>query len=198
LDLISKTVDRYKNYSNLHYWQVENEPFLKFGECPPLDVKFLDKEIDLVRKHDPERKILVTDSGELSTWIPAAKRGDIFGTTMYRVIWNDYWGHFKYPLPPRFFWAKANLVRILYPKKPIIVIELQGESWGPKQPYETPLEEQEKSMSFAQFKENIEYAEEVGFPEVYLWGAEWWYWLKEKHNRPEFWEEAQKVFRSSH
>jgi len=36
-------------------------------------------EIALVRAKDPSRKVIVTDSGELSFWISAAKRADILG-----------------------------------------------------------------------------------------------------------------------
>jgi hypothetical protein len=56
------------------------------------------------------------------------------------------------------------------------------------------LEEQFKSMNLKQISENIEFAKKVGFPEVYLWGAEWWYWLKAKHQDPSFWEFAKKLF----
>lgn len=193
LKVIPEIVNRYKDSDNLYLWQVENEPFLPFGECPRWGADFLDKEVALVRSLDSKHKIMITDSGELGLWLSAVKRADIFGTTMYRIIWNKYLGYFKYPLPPRFFWLKANLVHIFYPRKSIIVSELQGEPWAHTMPYETPLEEQFKSMDFNQFKENIEYVRSVGFPEVYLWGAEWWWWLKNKHNRPEFWEEAKKV-----
>lgn len=196
LDLLREIVERYKDKSNILAWQIENEPFLKFGECPPLDVRFLESEIALVRLLDPLRPIIVTDSGELSLWLPAVRRADIFGTTMYRVVWNKLTGQFKYPLPPKFFWLKANLVHLFYPGKKIIVSELQGEPWGPKLICETNLEEHFKSMNFEQFCDNIEYAKQVGFPEVYLWGAEWWYWLKEKHNIPEFWDYVQELFRS--
>ncbi len=194
LNYIEKTVLKYKNIPNLYLWQVENEPFLVFGECPKLDVDFLDKEISLVRKLDPSHKIMITDSGELSVWVRAAKRADVFGTTMYKIVWNKYTGYFKYPLPPKFFWLKANIVRLFYPQKPIIVSELQAEPWGPKMIYETPLEDQFKSMDFAQFNDNIKYARDVGFSEAYLWGVEWWYWLKTKQNHPEFWDYAKTLF----
>lgn len=48
-------------------------------------------------------------------------------------------------------------------------------------------------MNISQFKENIDYAKAVGFPENYLWGAEWWYWLKVKHNDPRYWQEVKKL-----
>jgi len=196
LDLIPKIVERYRKLDNLYLWQIENEPFLPFGNCPKLDSGFLDQEISLVRSLDNEHKIMITDSGELSLWIFSAKRADIFGTTMYRTIYNKYIGKFKYPLPPKFFWVKTNFIHLFYPNKKIIVSELQGEPWGPKLNYEMPLEEQLKYMNFSQFRDNIEYAKKVGFPEVYLWGVEWWYWLKEKHNYGEFWEYGKEIIAS--
>ncbi len=197
LDIMKKEVERYKDIPNLYLWQVDNEPFLPFGNCTTTDKGFLDREVSSVRQLDPNHQIMVTDSGELSIWVRAAKRADIFGTTMYRIIFKKPINYFKYPLPPKFFWAKANLTHLFFPGKPIIVSELQAEPWGPKLIYDLTLEEQKKSMSLAQFRENIEYAKAVGFPEDYLWGAEWWYWLKTKHNRPEIWEAAREVINNS-
>lgn len=195
--LLPEIVDRYKNLSNLYLWQVENEPFLSFGDCPLWGGDFLDKEIATVRAADPKHQIMITDSGELSFWLPAASRADIFGTTIYRVVWNSWLGYYKYPLPPQFFWLKANLVHLFNPDKPIVVSELQGETWGHRMPYETELTEQFKSIDLGQFNENIAYARRTGFPQVYIWGAEWWYWLKTKQNHPEFWAAAKAVINSN-
>jgi hypothetical protein len=188
---ITQIVERYKNSSSLYLWQIENEPFLMFGECPLPSSKALDEEISLVKSLDPNHKILITDSGEISIWLPAAKRGEIFGTTMYRIVENRLFGQIKYPLPPRFFWLKANFLQVFYPDKPIIVSELQAEPWSRQMLYETTLEEQAKSMNIKQFHENIGYARQVGFSPVYLWGAEWWYWMKIKHNDNSFWQAAK-------
>lgn len=194
LRYIRKTVDHYDKQENLAMWQVDNEPFLPFGECPDsFSEDFLNREIQTVRAGDPNHKIMITDSGELSLWVKAAKLGDVFGTTMYRVIWKKPFGYFKYPLPPVFFWLKANIVHLFYPGKPIIGTELQGEPWGPKLIPGLTLDEQFQSMSLKQFKENIAYAKKVGLPQNYMWGSEWWYWLKTKQNHPEFWEEAKKL-----
>lgn len=196
LKLIPEIINRYKGYENIYAWQVENEPFLPFGECPGISGKFLDQEIDLVKSLD-SRPVIVTDSGELSLWVFAAKRADIFGTTMYRIVWSDKLDrHIKYPLPPQFFWLKANIVRIFYKQKPIFVSELQAEPWSHKMLYETSIEEQMKSMNLEQFRENIAYARKVGFSEVYLWGAEWWYWMKVKQGNDAFWEEAKKIIQN--
>ncbi|MEK7203719.1 MAG: beta-galactosidase [Patescibacteria group bacterium] len=200
LEYIEKTILRYKEVEAIKYWQVENEPFLmRFGICPKTNIEFLDKEIALVHSLD-SRPVIISDNGEVSIWINARKRADVFGTTMYRVIWKKPFGYFRYPLPSTFFRFKDFVSKIFtgelfgQPKK-VIVIELQAEPWGPEVTTRLTLEEQFVSMDFEGFKGNIGYARRAGFKEVYLWGVEWWYWLKEKANEPRFWEFAKsKIF----
>lgn len=195
LSLIGKIVNRYKSRSEIVAWQVENEPFLpvtsNLGKCPGLDVDFLEREIFLVKSLDA-RPVIITDSGELSDWVRAYKRADIFGTSIYRVIWVGA-GYFHHPFSPEFFFVKENLVKLLYGTKKIITVELQAEPWGPEQTYLLDIEERRKSMDLEQLKSNIAFAEEVGHSEVYLWGVEWWYWEKSQ-GYGEFWEEAKKSF----
>ena len=195
LSYIKKTVDRYKENKQIAAWQVENEPFLShFGDCPKLNRKLLDKEIALVRSLD-SRPIVVTDSGELSVWIPAARRADIFGTTMYR---DTYSSHLKryihYPVGPGFFRLKKNIASFFAHPKKWIVVELQAEPWTPV-PYQNVSQaERDRTMNLEKFKEMIEFARLTGFKEFYLWGAEWWYWEREANNKPEMWEEAKSLF----
>src|SRR3989344_137448 len=192
LKYIETTVNRYKNNPAIVAWQVENEPFLSFGECPLLDVKLLDEEIALVKKLD-SRPIIVTDSGELSLWARAATRGDIFGTTLYRWVWNQYVGSYKYPIPPAFFTLKERLTRLFVgQEKPFVVIELQGEPWTHKQIYEIPIAEQLNLMPWSEFNATIDYAKQTGFDEYYLWGVEWWYYLKE-NGQGEYWERVKRL-----
>src|SRR3989344_4349985 len=196
LQYIEAVVGRYKNHSALIYWQVENEPFLPFGECPKLDKELLEKEIALVKSFDPEHPVLITDSGEVGRWYSAVRVGDVFGTTMYRRVYNDFFGFIDYHLPPEFFRVKEKIIRRLtdeYDKK-FIVIELAAEPWLPKQLYETRVEDQLKNFDLDFFKNTVDYAKAANFGEYYLWGAEWWFWLKVKHNMPEFWDFAKIIF----
>ena len=194
IDFISLAVNRYKNkHPEIKYWQVENEPFLPFGVCPRLDTDLLDWEIATVRNLDPTRQVLVTDSGELSFWIQAAKRGDIFGTTLYRTIWKKGIGYFDYPIGPRFFQFKYWLIKTFAHQEKAIVIELQAEPWISGWTTSQPLSEQFKSIDAEKLKSNVDYAQRVGFPEIYLWGVEWWYWLKVNQNHPELWETAKNL-----
>lgn len=195
LEMIEKIVLRYKDSPAIKYWQIENEPFFPFGECPWVDKKFLKREIELVKLLDSQkREVIISDSGEGSFWIQAARFGDIIGTTMYKKIWfHQLRIYIHYPLPPTFYWKKAQLIEKIFNKK-VIVIELQAEPWGQVLLYDLPPREQEKTMNLEQFKKNIEFAKKTGLDRFYLWGSEWWYWLEEKQNQPEIWNEAKKLF----
>jgi len=195
LKLIEKIVLNYRSRTPIEYWQVENEPFFPFGECPKIDKDFLKKEINLVKSLDIQgRPVVISDSGEGSLWITAAQLGDIVGTTIYKKVWFKQVGiYVYYPLPPIFYWRKAQLIEKIFDKK-VIVVELQAEPWGPKLLYDSPLEEQEKTMNLERFKYNVEFAKKTGLDQFYLWGAEWWFWMKEKQNQPEIWNEAKLLF----
>ena len=191
VNFVGTVVERYKNEKVIKYWQVENEPFLTFGICPKIDPSLVDREISQVRSIDATRKIIVTDSGELSLWLQAAKRADIFGTTMYLNIWSIRFGYYKYPIGPRFFWIKKWLIKTFAKQEQSVVIELQAEPWMAGWVLAYPADEQLKRMNADTLEENINFAKEAGFSEVYLWGVEWWYWLKTTQNHPELWEKAK-------
>ena len=195
-DFLRVVVKRYKDSPSLLYWQVENEPFLPLGDCPTIKDEVLDKEIKVVREEDSLHRILVTDSGEFGTWYRAVGYGDVFGTTMYRRVHNKVFGYIDYHLPPSFFLLKEKVIRWLtgnYDKK-FIVVELAAEPWLTKQLYETTTKEQFSVFDIDFFRDTVRYAKATGFDEYYLWGAEWWYWLKEEQGNGLFWEEAKGLF----
>lgn len=198
LRYMEAVVNRYKDAPNLRYWQVENEPFLHFATqyCEDVDEVFLVREIDLVKKLDPSHKILVTDSGEFGKWYKARRYGDVFGTSVYLYVWHDVLGPFRYPITPRFFRFKQNVVDFFFGEKQSILIELGAEPWLMKPIVDTPISLQLDRMDIDKFREIIEFNRHTGFAEQYLWGAEWWYYMKGQ-NHPEFWEEAKKLFTSN-
>ena len=195
LEIIEMTVEHYKGFEAIKYWQIENEPFLRhFGECPKPDAGFLDKEIALVQSLD-RRPIILTTSGELSLWVEPAVKTQILGTTLYRTVWNSYLKtHMTYPLRPVFYHKRANFIKYFFNVDKVFVSELAAEPWGEKQIYESTLDEQFKSMNLDKFKEMLDYGKKTGMSEFYLWGAEWWYWLKQKHDDSSMWEEAKKLW----
>lgn len=195
LNYTARVINRYKDKQNIIAWQVENEPFLAhFGDCPKLDKDFLDQEIALVRRLD-SRPIVVTDSGELSIWVLAARRADIFGTTMYRDTYSKQLNRYiHYPITPGFFRLKKNITGFFAKPDKWIVIELQAEPWGPEPYQNLSKEERDRTMNLEKFKEIIEFSSKTGFKEFYFWGVEYWYWEKSVNNNNEMWEEAKKLF----
>ena len=171
-------INRYKNNKAIWAWQVENEPYFPFGNCKIVPPAILNAEIKQVKSLD-NRPIVLTDAGELGfAWPYLAAKSDIFGTTLYRYVSNRFLGNIRYSLiPAAYFRLKAGWAKFW--GKEIIISELQAEPWN------------DGAMNPKFFKEIIGYAERSGFPKAYLWGAEWWYFMKEKQGRPEMWEAAR-------
>jgi len=198
LEFLRKVVLRYRDIETIKAWQVENEPFFRFGECPRINKDFVEKEIQIVKDTDTwKRPVIITDSGSNRFWFKAASIGDIVGISLYRKAWFDeFRSYVTYPFPPVFYFKKAQIIKKLFGKE-VICTELQAEPWGPVLLNKLSLEEQNKTMNLQQFQKNIGFAKKTGLKEFYLWGAEWWYWLKEKQNQPQIWQEAKKVFRAN-
>lgn len=195
---IKTVIERYKGYKNIIYWQVENEPYLTFFglNCGELNEDFLKDEIKLVKSLDSSRPIIVTDSGEFGTWYKAYQRGDSFGTSMYLYVWwRNFIGPLRYPITPGFFRIKRNIINLLYGEKDSLVIELSAEPWLLEPIINTPIETQLDRMGIDKFNEMIEFSSKTSFNTFYLWGAEWWYWMK-VNDHPEFWERAKHLFRN--
>lgn len=200
LDYIRVVVNRYKNSSAITAWQAENEPLHAFGQCPWYDGEFLKKEVALIKSLDPTRPVIVSDTGEYSTWFRAASIGDVVGITTYRRVWINLagdWGFYGHLLfPAKYYWLRSQIVKMVFGKQ-VIGVELQAEPWAPKPIYDISLAEQAKSMNPKQFEKNVSYARRMGLDTHYFWGNEWWYWLKDKKNETGMWDAAKKVFSSS-
>ncbi|KKP96243.1 MAG: hypothetical protein US25_C0047G0005 [Candidatus Moranbacteria bacterium GW2011_GWE1_36_7] len=185
-------INRYKDgHPEIVRWQVENEPFLNFGICSKVDTGLLDSELAKVRQLDSTRPIVVTDSGELSLWVNAAKRADVFGTTMYREVYSAEMGHWRYPIGPNFFKIKQLIIKLFAKQDNAIVIELQGEPWVGGWTTDAPIDVQLASMNAEILRDNVEFAKKTGMKEIYIWGVEWWYWMNIAQNNPTVWEQAK-------
>lgn len=196
LEYFKQVVERYKDNKAIKYWQVENEPFLElfaYEHCGELDVDLLDKEISLVREIDPARPVIVTDSGNLGLWTKPYKRADIFGTSVYVHFWNPELGQFRTVLPASAYRIKSNWLSLVYGEKPVFLIELSAEPWLVAPVRDVPLETQFTRMDLEKFEDILKYAENTRFERQYLWGAEWWYWLKQ-NGHEEFWERGKQLY----
>ncbi len=194
LAYIQATVNRYQNHPALEFWQVENEPFIhfQFGECQFFRSDLVQTEVDLVRRLDPGHLVIMTDSGELGLWYKAARTGDILGTTLYRVVQTPTGKTVKYDWVPAGFYKFKRMV-LGIKKENLIVSELQAEPWFTTgDPTTVPVDVQEKTMNPTRVAKHLDYVERVGVQKAYLWGVEWWYFMKEKRGDSRYWDLIQQ------
>lgn len=123
------------------------------------------------------------------------KLSDIFGTTLYRKVYNNIFGDFYYPIPAWHYRLKSDLVRKFFAPEnsKTIISELQAEPWVSQPIQDLPLEEQIKKFPLSHLKETVQYAKRTGIDEIYFWGVEWWYYLA-NHGHPEYLEYAKSLF----
>jgi len=192
IKMLEKVLSHYKNNPAIVAWQLENEPFFDaFGLCPNSDENFYQLELAAVKARD-SRPVIVSASGELSWWRKEAKLADIFGTTVYRVVWGKWSGYTRYPIPAWFYRLKAYLAGVRSADR--IVVELQTEPWVPHgNIIYLPVAEANKSFNLRQFRANLQFAIDVNFQRTYLWGVEWWYW-QYKNGDKSYWELAKTIF----
>lgn len=196
LEFIGRVLERYKHHTAILAWQVENEPLLAFfGEgCDPPDQAFLRSEVELVRKLNG-KPIMMTDSGELGFWITPMRFSDIFGTTLYRKVYDQTFGYITYPIPAYFYNLKSTIIRVLFAKnnQETVISELQAEPWLREGVLSQTASEQADFFPVNELKDYINYAKQTGFDEQYLWGVEWWYFMTQ-NGHPQYLEYAKTLF----
>lgn len=193
LDYLRAVVERYKDHPALHAWQVENEALFPFGDCPKPSKAFLNREINLVRSLDPDHPVVVTDSGELATWLSVGPLADRLGVSVYRVVrlpWGWVWPYDW--VPPHVYRRHAALVSPWV--KDIFVSEFQMEPWVEGTIPETPVDQQLETFNVERMQKNFVYAERMRVSDVYFWGVEWWWWMKTQQGDARFWEIAKVFF----
>ncbi len=191
--MLKTVVLHYQQNETIVRWQLENEPLFYFGQCPKPNRHILVREAALIKSLD-SRPILITDSGELSSWWETAGPADVQGVTLYQTTYAPIWGYWHYPLPAWYYRLKAALISPWVDKT--IISELQMEPWGPKSLIDMSLAETQESFNQQTFRDNIQFFKKVGFSEAYLWGVEWWYKAKIMGDTS-LWQEAKSLFNPS-
>jgi hypothetical protein len=187
--------------------QVENEPFVHFqGHANGWHIRkeFLAREIATVRAADPGgHPIVVSHASWVTmddTWRWILENTDAVAQSVYTKRQRGPWP-WLYIFPYRIGPLTPDL-----PGQARVAAELGKQLWiGELQaePYEHPSVDirsiptaEAASFSPRWLRENVRLAARSGASRVYLWGVEWWAYLREKRGEPELWEEAKSVMRN--
>ena len=201
---MGEVVKRYKDSPALDSYQVENEFFLKgFGECHhianSMDRSRLVSEYKLVKRLDPDHRAIVNRSNNALGWPVGEPTPDEFGISIYKRVWDATLTrrYLEYPFPA-WYYAFVGGWQKLMTGKDMIIHELQAESWGPRGQalHEISLEEANKSFNAERFEHRIEFGKATGMREIYLWGAEYWYYRVIHESDPSLWNVAKETFKN--
>lgn len=194
---MTKVIERYKNSPALQSYQLENEYFIKvFGECNNFDRSRLVKEAALVKRLDPHHPLIISRSNNAIGFPLGQPQPDEFGISIYQRMWTPILGrYFQYPFPAWYYAFLAGTQKIFLGKD-MIVHEMQAEPWPPHgQPLpDTSLSEQNKSFNASDLKNRVNFAKSTGMRQIYLWGAEYWYYRKELLRDSSVWNAARQEF----
>ncbi len=194
---ITEVVNRYKNNSALESYQLENEFFMKiFGKCTDFDRNRFIGEADLVKRLDPNHKLIISRS---NNWIGIPVRPptpDEFGISIYKRVWDYHFTnrYVEYPLPSWYYAFLAGAGKIISGKD-MMVHELQAEPWLPdsQKISAATLKEQAKSFTSTRLHDRIKYAQDTGMKTIEMWGVEYWYWMKVSQHDSSYWQIGQQA-----
>ena len=221
LSFVAATVQRYRGYSNIVRWQVENEPFNRAGPNRWwIGRDLLAREVDIVRSLDPRPVILnvfghfdmtldqmssrngITLGGLLGFDADAAERdslallrpGDTIGFDAYTSIGYKVLGReaIAHASPDWDAYIARWRDTAAGQGKSTWVTEMQAEPWE-ADPSEraTP-----KSFTAGDMQRMFADLRDTGQRTVLLWGAEHWFW-RLQNGDPTWVEAARQILRDN-
>ncbi len=192
---MTAVINHYKDNPVLESYQLENEFFMTvFGICPDHSRWRLVDEYNMVKQLDTNTPVIVSRSNNWVGLPLGDPRPDKFGISIYKRVWDKTFTkrYFEYPMPAWFYSSLAGGAEILTGND-MVIHELQVESWLPDDfdMKTASIDEVYKSMNPERLKDRIKYGVATGMREIYLWGPEWWLYLKDKKGAPELWDTAK-------
>ena len=185
-------------------WQVENEPFLPVARRTVgwrISPALLAREIAVVEEVDPRHRPIVVNHSSRSVldrgWWTALQLADVLGQNVYtrrpaslgpRRYWN---AHAFGPLSPSLR-RQARIAAML--EKELWITELQAEPWEREEMIRLAPGDVH-SVSPERIRANLRLVARAGARRVYLWGAEWWRFIAERHGDGRYVEMARELFR---
>jgi hypothetical protein len=171
--------------------------FLRFGWNATtwrISESFLAEEVATVRAAAPGTPIVLTHASWLRTdrsWHTLLRYGDVLGQSVYtkRQLGPWPWLYlFPYRLGPLSPHLPAQARAAARQGKALWITELQAEPFEKSGMDERHAPRAINGFTPGRLAENVTLARRAGATRVYLWGVEWWAFLRARHGDGRLWE----------
>lgn len=191
---IEQIAVHYANDSRIIRFQIENEAFFPFGQCT-IYPELIQKETDIIKKHNPNAIIQTTVSGEQGIGVAKVWQANVIGLSLYRQVVSPPIGRLIFPHPSWFYRIQGLMVQLFGGRA--VISELQAEPWGVHDfdlTQGAQVQAAYDAFNADDLQEYLRMAKSTGLGEISLWGPEWWLAMA-NHGRPELWQAAQKLIK---
>jgi Beta-galactosidase len=207
LEMVRRVVEHVGPRPVVEGWLADNEPYHRSPRASNwyLGREFVQREVAVIHAADPLKRPVAINHAERFTfdrrWRWALEDGDVVATSIYaQRIFVLAGRRFVLdildigPLMPNYA-ARARETKDR--AKPFWITELQAEPWAkPDNRLISPVNPA-LDMTLEAFDTNIDHARRSGADRVYLWGAEWWLFQREKQGDGAWLERARGVIRGA-
>jgi len=184
-------------------WGADNEPYITSARATGwyLGREFAREGAAAIRRNDPRRRPVSINHGQHFVfdrrWQDALADGDVLAVSLYPFRNDVFFGRDVVlpileigPLAPNY----AHQGRRAHASgKQFWITEMQAEPWaeddtrlhGPANPL--------PNLDLAKLRRNIDYARRSGADRVYLWGAEWWLFQRDRFGDAKWMDEARGI-----
>lgn len=196
---IQTTIRKFKKYSAIKVWQVENEPLDPSGPHNwQISKNLLRKEVKIVRALDPFRPVLINLWGNELTlrgfYPTVAKLGDIVGLDIYFRCPRAFDSDEKYVGPLDSDEKLGEIIKeIKKSKKSVWLTELQAEPWEPDEIVTS--KKNPPSCLPRHITQNYQRIKDWDLDGVFFWGFEWWLYRKIAGDK-RYWKEVTKLLQN--
>ena len=187
-------------------WGADNEPYVPSGRANgwKLGRDFVRAEVETIRRNDPASRPVSINHGQHFVfdrrWQDALADSDVLAQSLY--AWRNYelfgW-HFVVPileigpLAPNY---RAQARRASDLGRQFWITEMQAEPWFDGDMHTLSPLNPSPNLTADRFRKNLDYARRVGASRVYLWGAEWWLYQRQRYADSTWWNLARETIAS--
>lgn len=201
LGMIAAAVAHFGASQAVDSWGADNEPYVPSlrAENWSLGREFVRAEVETIRASDPGGRPVSINHGQHFVfdrrWQDALADADVLSQSLYP--WRNYeiLGRTFVipileigPLAPNYNY-QARLARERH--QDFWITEMQAEPWVDGDIHLVSPSAPSANLTRGNFRRNLDYGRRIGASRIYLWGAEWWLYQRQRYGDSTWWDLAR-------